>query len=123
MFTVLCYIALQRQLANMAFNYIKALENKLVVAAIDFGTSYSGFAYSFKDVYKRNPLMMSARSGNLGSGKQKTPTTLLLSPTKEFVAFGFKAESMYARLADDDQDKDYYYFRRFKMCLHRNKVI
>ena len=29
---------------------------KLVVAAIDFGTTYSGYAYSFKSEYEKNPL-------------------------------------------------------------------
>lgn len=31
-------------------------KTKLIVAAIDFGTTYSGYAYSFRDEYQKDPL-------------------------------------------------------------------
>lgn len=31
-------------------------KTKLIVAAIDFGTTYSGYAYSLKDEYKKDPM-------------------------------------------------------------------
>jgi hypothetical protein len=31
-------------------------KTKLIVAAIDFGTTYSGYAHSLKDEYKKDPL-------------------------------------------------------------------
>lgn len=47
----------------------------------------------------------------------KAPTTLLLKPNGEFAEFGFKAERVYAELAEEERHKDYYFFRRFKLIL------
>lgn len=33
-------------------------DEHLLAAAIDFGTTYSGYAYSFKDDFKKDPLRM-----------------------------------------------------------------
>lgn len=68
----------------------------------------------------------------------KAPTTLLLNPDKSFLAFGYEAENIYRENAENftsDSDsesdeqrkpkfncKDLYYFQRFKMLLHENKV-
>lgn len=70
----------------------------------------------------------------------KAPTTLLLYPDKKFFAFGYEAENIYRESAekvatDSDSEsesedkkkpkfdcKDLYYFQRFKMLLHENKV-
>lgn len=35
---------------------VSSLDGKLLVAAIDFGTAYSGYAYSFRNDYKLDPL-------------------------------------------------------------------
>lgn len=35
---------------------------KLAVAAIDFGTTYSGFAYSFRSDYQSDPLKVNIRA-------------------------------------------------------------
>lgn len=75
---------------------------------------------------------------------RKVPTSLLLKPDKSFYAFGSEAEIIYTQMAekkdsDSDSDSDsevngkeqksanrdcndYYYFHRFKMLLHENKV-
>lgn len=90
-----------------------------LVAAIDFGTTYSGYAYSTKDDYEKDKLKISPmewKSPIMIS--LKTPTTVLLGPNKEFVAFGYDAESRYTKLAENDDHKDYFYFRRFKMVLY-----
>lgn len=68
----------------------------------------------------------------------KAPTTLLLKEDKSFFAFGYEAENIYRENAekfssdsDSESDeqrkpkfncKDLYYFQRFKMLLHENKV-
>ena len=36
--------------------------NKLLVAAIDFGTTYSGYAFSFRHDYERDPLKISTNT-------------------------------------------------------------
>ena len=52
----------------------------------------------------------------------KTPTTVLLTPDKEFDTFGFDAEDKYCELADIEEHRDWYFFKRFKMLLHGRMV-
>lgn len=94
--------------------------DKLVVAAIDFGTTYSGYAFSFKHEYEKECSKVSSNNWTAGSRalvSLKTPTTLLLRPDKTFEAFGYEAEDRYADLALDDEHHEWFYFRRFKMML------
>lgn len=106
----------------------------LLVAAIDFGTTYSGYAFSFRHEYERDPLKISTNTSwttnsGLGLVSWKTPTTVLLGPNQDFVAFGYEAEERYIQLAENDEHKDWYYFQHFKMqlynklCLKRNILI
>ncbi|KAL3879863.1 hypothetical protein ACJMK2_032141 [Sinanodonta woodiana] len=94
----------------------------MLVAAIDFGTTYSGWAFSFKHEYDTDPTKIGARQwygGQLVS--MKAPTTVLIKPdAKTFDSFGYEAETRYIELASDDNNehKRWYYFRRFKMMLH-----
>lgn len=116
------------------------LDKKLLVAAIDFGTTYSGFAYmSYNDFADKTTENKDKKvsapkwsSGQLLS--QKTATALLLKPDKSFAYFGFEAEQKYSSLAsadDEDDDADirlgdhtkWYFFRRFKMLLHSNPEL
>ncbi|KAJ8298343.1 hypothetical protein KUTeg_024874 [Tegillarca granosa] len=93
----------------------------LIVAAIDFGTTYSGYAFSMRHEYEKDKLKISANNwmaGSRGLVSLKTPTAVLLNPKKEFDSFGFEAEDKYSDLADDDEHHGWYYFRRFKMMLH-----
>ncbi|KAH3835210.1 hypothetical protein DPMN_108558 [Dreissena polymorpha] len=92
----------------------------LVVAAIDFGTAYSGYAFSSIQEFKSEPLKISANTWIGGSlMSQKTSTCVLFDKDKtfNFKKFGFDAEDAYADFAMDDNHKDYYYYRRFKMEL------
>ena len=92
---------------------------KLLVTAIDFGTTYSGYAFSFRDDWSR--ISTSVWQG--GSLRfNKTPTVLLLNNKAEFVAFGFDAEDKYVHYTEIGTDKEYYLFQRFKMILHQDKV-
>ena len=97
----------------------------LLSVAIDFGTTYSGYAFSTRGDFKTDPTKIYANedwpAGNKGFSK-KTPTVLLLDPDKKFEAFGYEAEEMYNQLAADKEHKDWFYFRRFKMKLHGEKV-
>ncbi|KAK3580556.1 hypothetical protein CHS0354_009513 [Potamilus streckersoni] len=91
----------------------------LLVAAIDFGTTYSGWAYSFEHQFKKDPTQISAKvwsGGQLVS--EKAPTTVLIQPDgKTFEAFGYQAEDKYADLAESGEHRKWFYFRRFKMLL------
>jgi len=59
-------------------------DSHLLVAAIDFGTTFSGYAYFFKN----DPLKIQTNAGwNAGIEKlisYKTPTCSLLNSSKEF---------------------------------------
>ncbi|XP_052778670.1 heat shock 70 kDa protein 12B-like [Mya arenaria] len=89
------------------------------VAAFDFGTTYSGYAFSFRD----DPLKVQTNQIWYSEGKfvsLKTPTSVLLNPEGEFDSFGF---NRYASKAEDDEHEGWRLFRRFKMVLHNNKEL
>ena len=62
------------------------------------------------------------QSSAAGLVSWKTPTTLLLGPEEEFVAFGYDAEEEYNDLIENDEHRQYHYFRRFKMMLYNKQV-
>lgn len=89
-----------------------------VVVSIDFGTSFSGFAYSFNHEDGSEDIYMNRAWGSAqGSSTLKTPTCLLLDPEKTFVSFGYEAADKYAEL-EEGEDRSFYFFDRFKMLLH-----
>lgn len=102
-------------------------EDYLLVAAIDFGTTYSGYAFSMRDEFQKDPLKIHTNQAWNAGSKQlvslKTPTCLLLNSEKKLEAFGYEAENKYAELYMDDKHRDYYFFHRFKMTLHNTKKL
>ena len=56
-----------------------------------------------------------------GMSNQKTPTVLLLNPDREFHSFGFTARDYFHDLGAREAAK-WYYFDKFKMMLHHDKV-
>jgi len=98
-------------------------ESCLLVAAIDFGTTFSGYAYSFKN----DPMKIQTNAGwNAGSEKLmsfKTPTCVLLNPRKQFDSFGFEAENKFVNLTDDNEHEGWMLFQKFKMILHNKEVL
>lgn len=96
-------------------------KHRLFVASIDFGTTYSGYAFSSKDEWERDPLNIHKNvwnSSNLMSAK--TPTALMLGPKREFLAFGYDAETKYSE--SEGSFASYYYFHCFKLILQDNDV-
>lgn len=91
----------------------------LVVAAIDFGSTYSGYAYSFV----HNPMDIQSShtwyAGTSGLASMKTPTCLLLKSDESFDSFGYEAEDKFADIVANNLQGDYFYFTRFKMDLYR----
>ncbi|XP_060595951.1 heat shock 70 kDa protein 12B-like [Ruditapes philippinarum] len=97
------------------------VDNSVLVAAFDFGTTYSGYAFSFRD----KPMDIQA-SQDWTYGYRvpsKTATSVLLTPSKEFHSFGFEAEDKYLGLTEEDTHKGWLLFRRFKMILHNKKDL
>ncbi|WAQ97917.1 HS12A-like protein [Mya arenaria] len=92
----------------------------VVVAAIDFGTTYSGWAFSFKHEFKSDPIKVSAKTWTGGQlVSSKGPTCVLIKPDgRTLAAFGYEAESRYADLAEEEKHVNWFFFRRFKMMLY-----
>ncbi|XP_052780054.1 heat shock 70 kDa protein 12A-like isoform X2 [Mya arenaria] len=96
----------------------------LLVAAIDFGTTYSGWSYSFKHEFELDPTKASTKRWH---GDQlvslKAPTCVLIEPDGEtFSAFGYDAENNYTRLAEAEEHEQWYFFKRFKMKLYNEDI-
>lgn len=98
-------------------------DNYLLVAAIDFGTTYSGYAFSTRNDLQRDPTKAYSKqwvdpTSSMVYGK--TSTCILFTKEKEFSRFGFEAEAKYLDLIiDEDEDQNnWFFFRRFKMSLY-----
>ncbi|KAL3878540.1 hypothetical protein ACJMK2_030880 [Sinanodonta woodiana] len=92
-----------------------SMRSCLLVAAIDFGTTYSGYAFSFRNDYENDPCKISTPVWNAGSRglvSPKAPTCALFDTHKRFHSFGYEAEDKYADLAADNEADGWYYFRR-----------
>ena len=94
----------------------------MAVVAIDFGTTYSGFAFSFLHLEGEPGIHLNKEWGNeQGYQTAKAPTSVLLTADENFDKFGYEAAEAYAEL-DEEEAKQVYFFERFKMLLHHNKV-
>ena len=114
----------QMQLSQQTIGSEK--KEKMLVAAIDFGTTYSGYAFSFKHDYQIDPTKVSTNQNWVAGSMQlvslKAPTCVLFDKNKKFHSFGYEAENVYSELALDNEHQQWYFFRRFKMVLHGAKV-
>ncbi|XP_076843640.1 heat shock 70 kDa protein 12B-like isoform X2 [Brachyhypopomus gauderio] len=88
-----------------------------VVVAIDFGTTSSGYAFSFTDDPEAIHMMRRWEGGDPGVANQKSPTCLLLTPDLRFHSFGFAARDSYHDL-DPEEARHWLYFDKFKMKIH-----
>ncbi|KAL5012090.1 hypothetical protein ScPMuIL_010641 [Solemya velum] len=77
-----------------------------------------GIRFSFRHQFKDDPTKCSGRIWKANIGSFKTPTCILLKPDKSFAAFGYDAEDKYSQLASDDEHRNWYYIKTFKMRLH-----
>lgn len=92
--------------------------DRLLVAAIDFGTAYSGYAFSFKS----EPMKIQTNaSWSQRLISLKTSTSVLVDPYQKFDSFGYDAESKYAELLEEKgAPEGWALYRKFKMVLHNN---
>ena len=112
-------------LHTLAFEGLMISDNSsyIAVVAIDFGTTYSGFAFAFNHKEGEGGIHMNKEWGNeQGFSNLKTPTSLLLRPNGQFDSFGFEADEKYTNFFNGE-DQEYMYFKRFKMTLHKSEVI
>ncbi|XP_053400870.1 heat shock 70 kDa protein 12B-like [Mercenaria mercenaria] len=96
----------------------------LLVCAIDFGTTFSGYAFSMKHDYIKDPLNI-ATNNWIGQSliSQKAPSTVLCRPNGDFHSFGYEAEGKFCDLANDDKHHGWFFFRQFKMIMHSQKEL
>lgn len=105
------------------------VDKKLLVVAIDIGTTYSGYAFSFaheQGEEMANPDNMHAGRWGCEGGSEssvRTPSCLLLQPDKSFDSFGYEAITKYNGLSADNEHRDWYFFWQFKMVLHKDEEI
>lgn len=101
------------------------LEIEKIVAAIDFGTTYSGFAFSLPRSSDSEVILQKwvSKTADELNASLKTPTSLLLDDKNDFVAFGFDAEEKYNGFVEDEKHEHFRFFKNFKMKLHREKVF
>lgn len=92
--------------------------NNKLVAAIDFGTTYSGHAYSLKGKFENDPLKIKAHSWSKSLFSHKTPTTALFDKDQKLIAFGYDAEQRFRELSQNGEHQEHYFFERFKMQLY-----
>lgn len=98
--------------------------NTLMVAAIDLGTTFSGYAFSTTAEFKENPLNVNANQAwKLGSCSLKCPTCILFDHNKICVSFGYEAEDQYADVIEKKRENEYYFFKHFKMKISTQKDI
>ena len=110
------------------YTILVSMENKkqdaLVVVGIDFGTTYSGYGYSFRDEYNKDHSIIYSIS-DWTSGDElvttKTPTVILFDEKGKFHSFGYKAEEAYSRLLEDRKADGYSYFSTYKMKLFQDE--
>uniref|UniRef100_A0A8C4GQ46 Heat shock 70 kDa protein 12A n=1 Tax=Dicentrarchus labrax TaxID=13489 RepID=A0A8C4GQ46_DICLA len=98
-------------------NQVPSGQSFVVVVAIDFGTTSSGYAYAFTKEPECIHTMRRWEGGDPGVSNQKTPTTILLTPDRKFHSFGYAARDFYHDL-DPSESKHWLYLEKFKMKLH-----
>ena len=88
-----------------------------MVIAIDFGTTFSGYAFSFKGS-ERDIYMYTKWGDCVGiPWACKAPTCVLTDKDGRFQAFGYEAQRKYTSM-EADEARMYRYFDKFKMHLH-----
>lgn len=102
----------------------------LLVAAIDFGTAYSGYAFLSREDFTTDDFKITTPDwdDNKDLKSSKTPTSILFDGKNKVVAFGNDAEKRFTELTEDDAHEEYYFFQKFKMLLYesvfqKDKVI
>lgn len=98
------------------------------VVAIDFGTTYTGYAYSFRSEFQKSDgareiFHNSWESSLAGNLSKKAPTVALFDPDGVFDSFGYDAEEKYSELIDKKQHQTWHYYARFKMQLFNKMTL
>ncbi|XP_018545955.1 heat shock 70 kDa protein 12A-like [Lates calcarifer] len=87
------------------------------IIAIDFGTAYSGYAFSMTLKEKQTDPVLKRWGKELGLDTPKTPTCILFNEEEEFLKFGYEAKITYTNM-HGEAAREHYFFEAFKMALY-----
>ncbi|MEQ2176642.1 hypothetical protein GOODEAATRI_030081 [Goodea atripinnis] len=87
------------------------------VIAIDFGTTYSGYAFSITQREEQSDPTLKKWGERHGLDTPKTPTCILFDQNEEFLKFGYEAREAYLKMKGQEA-KTHYFFQEFKMDLY-----
>jgi hypothetical protein len=90
-----------------------------VCVAVDIGTTYSSYAYSFKGKEKEVSVCDNWGS-NVGVANTKAPTVLLVDDAGSLVAFGYEALETHHDLGPQEAAKHFLH-EKFKMLLKESE--
>uniref|UniRef100_A0A3Q2WAM7 Heat shock protein family A (Hsp70) member 12A.1 n=1 Tax=Haplochromis burtoni TaxID=8153 RepID=A0A3Q2WAM7_HAPBU len=88
---------------------------------IDFGTAYSGYAFSLTKREAEIDPRLKSWGKKTSLRTPKTPTCILFDEHEKFLSFGYEAQSAYFRTRGDEA-RNKFFFECFKMSLY-DKVI
>uniref|UniRef100_A0A3Q0SKD0 Heat shock protein family A (Hsp70) member 12A.2 n=1 Tax=Amphilophus citrinellus TaxID=61819 RepID=A0A3Q0SKD0_AMPCI len=91
------------------------------IIAIDFGTAYSGFAFSLTEREAEIDPRLKYWGQQVSLRTPKTPTCILFDEHEEFLSFGYEAQSVYFRLRGEEARKKFF-FEFFKMSLYGREL-
>nr|CAI21189.1 novel protein similar to vertebrate heat shock 70kDa protein 12A (Hspa12a) [Danio rerio] len=98
------------------------MANSVLYIAIDFGTSYSGYAISFKTKQPQESIQIPNWGVNFGYNTFKTPTCILFDEHETFQKFGYDAMMTYTRSTPKSQARKSFLFEHFKMELYDKEI-
>ncbi|RXN15273.1 heat shock 70 kDa 12A-like protein [Labeo rohita] len=90
--------------------------------AIDFGTSYSGYAFSFQTKQAQEQIRIPSWGKECGQKTLKTPTCILFDEDQKFLKFGYDALMTYTRSTKKLEARKQYLFEHFKMELYDKEL-
>lgn len=91
-----------------------------MAAAIDFGTTYSGYAFTARHEFQRDPTKARLKSWEDPTSSMmhnKTSTCILFNKEKEFSKLGFEVEAKYLNLILDNDHENWHFFKIQNVAL------
>ncbi|XP_007544077.1 heat shock 70 kDa protein 12A-like [Poecilia formosa] len=90
------------------------------IIAIDFGTTYSGYAFNIKKREEEIEPRLKYWGVEVGLETPKAPTCILFDGQEQFTSFGYKAKESYIS-KKSEKAKEMFFFDCFKMSLYSKK--
>uniref|UniRef100_A0A087Y532 Heat shock protein family A (Hsp70) member 12A.2 n=1 Tax=Poecilia formosa TaxID=48698 RepID=A0A087Y532_POEFO len=91
------------------------------IISIDFGTTYSGYAFSLTSREEEVDPHVKFWGEEVGLETPKTPTCILFDEHQQFISFGYEARQTYLKNSGKES-RAKFFFDCFKMSLYGKKV-